>query len=301
MLQAARSLPDGIDSAFGRGYAPRTLSNIPSRMLSKAKLVQAKKLALKLMLSVGMLGCAMLVAARPSRAPSEKKAAHADVAAGKKLFERHCALCHGIDGKGGRGPSLNRARLSHAPDDAALKALIADGIPPVMPEGWLFDDNDLANLAAYVRSLGKIPPDTVPGDPGRGADVYAKTGCSGCHILDGAGAGYGPELTGIGERRNAAFLLKAITKPSATLPEDFMYVKATMPSGEAIEGIRANEDTFTIQIKDSGGKYHSLRKDELKELHKLRGETPMPSFEGILSASDMQDLVAYLASQRGKP
>jgi len=27
----------------------------------------------------------------------------------------------------------------------------------------------------------------------------------------------------------------------------------------------------------------------------------MPSFEGILSASDMQDLVAYLASQRGKP
>ena len=253
------------------------------------------------MLSAAVPGSAMLLAARPGRAPSEKKAVRADAAAGKKLFERYCALCHGIDGKGGRGPSLNRARLAHAPDDVALKALISDGIPPVMPEGWLFDDSDLANLVAYVRSLGKISPDPVPGDAARGADVYAKSGCSGCHILGGAGAGYGPELTGIGERRNAAFLLKAVTKPAATLPEDFMLVKATTSSGEAIEGIRANEDTFTIQIKEPSGKFHSLRKDELKELHKLRGETPMPSFEGILSASDTQDLVAYLASQRSKP
>ena len=253
------------------------------------------------MLSAGVPGSAMLMAARPGRAPSEKNPARADAAAGKKLFERHCAMCHGIDGKGGRGPSLNRPRLAHAPDDVALKALIADGIPPVMPEGWLFDDNDLANLVAYVRSLGKISPDPVPGDATKGAGVYAKSGCSGCHILDGAGAGYGPELTGIGERRNAAFLLKAVTKPAATLPEDFMFVKATTASGEVIEGIRANEDTFTIQIKDPGGKFHSLRKDELKELHKLRGETPMPSFEGILSPSDVQDLVAYLASQRSKP
>ena len=67
-----------------------------------------------------------------------------------------------------------------------------------------------------------------------------------------------------------------------------------------MDGIRANEDTFTIQIKDSGGRYHSLRKEELKDLRKLRGESPMPAFEGILSAADMQDLVAYLASQREK-
>src|SRR5579863_534215 len=98
MLPVARSLRDGIDSVWSRGYAPRTLSNIPSRMLSKVKLVRAKKLALLVL--GGVLGSAILTTARPGRAPSEKKAAHADVAAGKKLFERHCALCHGIDGKG---------------------------------------------------------------------------------------------------------------------------------------------------------------------------------------------------------
>ncbi len=260
--------------------------------------MQAKKLTL--MVLGGLLSAGMLTAAWPGRPPSEKKSPRADAAVGKRLFERHCALCHGIDGKGGRGPALNRARLAHAPDDAALKTVIAEGIPPNMPEGWFLNDEDVANLAAYVRSLSKIPPDPVPGNAARGASVYAKSGCSGCHVVDGAGAGYGPELTGIGDRRSAAFLQKTISKPAAVLPEDFLLVKATTASGETIEGIRANEDSFTIQIKDSDGHYHSLRKQDLTELRKLRGETPMPSFEGILSATELQDLVAYLASQRGK-
>jgi cytochrome c oxidase cbb3-type subunit III len=266
-------------------------------MLRKVKLVLGRKVTLLLL--GGLFSSAMLAAAWPGQT-ALKKSTRADAAAGKRLFERHCALCHGIDGKGGRGPALNRVHLAHAPDDTTLKAVIADGIPPNMPEGWFLNDEDVANLAAFVRSLSKIPSDPVPGDVARGAGVYTKSGCSGCHITAGAGVGYGPELTGIGERRSVTFLQKAISKPVAVLPEDFLLVKATTGSGETVEGIRANEDTFTIQIKDSGGHYHSLRKQDLTELKKLRGETPMPSFEGILSAAEMQDLVAYLASQRGK-
>jgi cytochrome c oxidase cbb3-type subunit 3 len=268
-------------------------------MLPKVKLVQGKKLTLLVL--GGVLGSGLLTAARPGQTTAVKKPALADAAAGKRLFERHCALCHGIDGKGGRGPALNRSKLPHAPDDMALKTVIAEGIPPNMPEGWFLDDEDVANLAAFVRSLSKIPSDPVQGDVARGASVYAKSGCSGCHIADGSGVGYGPELTGIGGRRSAAFLLKAISKPGSELPEGFLLVKATTASGEIIEGTRVNEDSFTIQIKDAGGHFHSLRKQELKELSKLRGETPMPSFEEILSTAEMRDLVAYLASQRGKP
>ena len=230
---------------------------------------------------------------------SEKKSPPADSAAGKKLFERHCALCHGIDGKGGRGPALNRVRLSRAPDDAALKSLIADGIPLIMPEGWLFDDDDLTNLAAYVRSLNRVPADPVPGDSRHGAEVYARSGCSTCHILAGAGTGYGPDLTGIGERRSPAFLKRAISKPADGIPEDFLFVRALTASGQTIEGVRANEDTFTIQIKDASGHFYSFQKAELTDLRKLRGETPMPAFESVLTPGDLQDLVAFLAVQRG--
>jgi putative heme-binding domain-containing protein len=224
----------------------------------------------------------------------------ADLAAGKRTFERHCALCHGIDGKGGRGPNLNRARLVHAPDDAALKGVISEGIPPEMPGAWLLSEEDVANVAAYVRAMGKIPADPLPGDPGRGAGVYAKSGCAGCHIVGGAGSGFGPDLSEVGDRRSAAYLRGAITKPSASLPEGFLYVKAVTATGEAIEGIRANEDTFSIQIRDASGRFHSLRKQELKDLQKLRGQSPMPAYEGILDRAALDDLVAYLAVQRAK-
>jgi cytochrome c oxidase cbb3-type subunit III len=262
------------------------------------KTVKGKTLLL--LLSGGLLGFGLLAPARPEQTPAAKKSAHADTVAGKRLFERHCVLCHGIDGKGGRGPALNRVKLPHAPDDTALKGVITDGIPPDMPQGWFLSDDDVANLAAFIRSLSKLPSDPVPGDAARGAAVYAKSGCGACHIKDGVGVGYGPDLTGIADLRSAAFLRKAISQPASVLPEDFLLVKVTTASGETIQGIRANEDSFTIQIKDSAAHYHSLRKDELKELTKLRGESPMPAFEGILSPADMQDLVAYLASQRGK-
>ena len=169
-----------------------------------------------------------------------------------------------------------------------------------MPEGWFFSEEDIANVAAYVRSLGKVPSDPLPGDPARGAAVYGNSGCAGCHIVAGAGSGFGPDLSEVGDRRSAAYLRRTVLKPSASLPEGFLFVRAVTAAGQTIEGIRANEDTFSIQIKDASGRFHSLRKQELKDLQKLRGQSPMPAYEGALDAAAIDDLVAYLAAQRAQ-
>jgi putative heme-binding domain-containing protein len=224
----------------------------------------------------------------------------ADPAAGKKLFESQCALCHGQTGTGGRGPSLNRAKLNHAPDDEALWGVIAGGIEPEMPGAWQLNPHEVHSVAAYVRSLGALPPETLPGDPTRGERVYQSKGCAGCHVVAGKGEGYGPELTDIGTRRNGAHLRQAILKPATLLPEGFLYVTAVTQTGATIRGIRVNEDSFNIQIKDARGQFHSLAKSELKDVKRLRGETPMPSFEGSLGQAELDDLVAYLASLKGK-
>jgi cytochrome c oxidase cbb3-type subunit 3 len=80
------------------------------------------------------------------------------------------------------------------------------------------------------------------------------------------------------------------------MPEGFLLVEATTLAGDKIKGIRVNEDTFSIQIKDATGQFHSLSKQDLKELQKLRGETPMPSYEAVFNTYELDDLVAYLAS-----
>ena len=223
-----------------------------------------------------------------------------DLTAGRKIFESQCALCHGQTGGGGRGPALNRPKLERAPDDEALRKLVSEGRGD-MPGAWQLHPDEVAGVAAFVRTLGALPPEAVPGDPARGARTYAARGCAGCHMVAGQGAGFGPELTAIGARRSAAFLRQTILNPVATLPEGFLYVSAVPRSGRAVAGIRINEDSFTIQLLDTAGRYHSFRKSELRSLRHLERETPMPSYAGQIPAVDLDDLVAYLASLKGKP
>ncbi len=223
-----------------------------------------------------------------------------DPAAGRKIFESQCSICHGQTGEGARGPSLQRVTLPKAPDDAALRRVIGNGIEPEMPAAWLLNPYEVASVALYVRSLGTVKPEPVTGDPVRGKAVYDRTGCAGCHIVSGQGKGYGPELTDIGARRSAAFLKQTLLNPAGSLPEGFLEVTVVTGAGEAVRCLRVNEDSFTIQCRDRAGQFHSFRKSELKSLERLSGRTPMPSFARLSTAADLDDLVAYLAALRGK-
>jgi putative heme-binding domain-containing protein len=221
------------------------------------------------------------------------------ISSGKALFETHCALCHGIGGKGSRGPSLTRSKLDRAPDDEALKRVISNGLGAEMPAFWFLPDPDVANLVVYVRDLGKQPQEPVTGDASAGARVYEKSRCAACHVLAGEGTAFGPELTEIGSKRSPAHLRESIVKPAAAVPEGFLMVEAKPKQGAAVRGVRLNEDTFTIQIRDAAGKPQSFRKADLADLKKLRGESPMPAYAN-LSAADLDDLVAFLASKGKK-
>ena len=110
-----------------------------------------------------------------------------------------------MGGKGGRGPGLTRPKLKHAPDEAALSAVILRGIPGTeMPGSWQLHPRQAASVAAYVRSQGTVAPESLPGDPARGERVFQAQGCASCHIIPGEGSGLRPELTEIRSRRRAA-------------------------------------------------------------------------------------------------
>ena len=136
-----------------------------------------------LVMLIAILRSPSTTVAVPPPSSVQANATGADATAGKQLFERHCALCHGIEGKGGRGPGLNRVQLAHAPDDTALKSIISDGISPDMPAGWFLTDEDVANLAAYVRSFSKIPSEPLPGDTVSVRHTAEPTNCRPCGLF----------------------------------------------------------------------------------------------------------------------
>src|SRR5579871_1569687 len=128
----------------------------------------------------------------------QSQASPDDLAAGEHFYRTECAYCHGPHGEGGRGTTLARPRLLHAPDDTALLGVIENGITDKeMPAHW-FAPNELRQLAAYVRTLGRAEQQKIVGDPRRGSNLYAGKGnCSRCHTIGGHGGALGPDLTDI--------------------------------------------------------------------------------------------------------
>ena len=265
------------------------------------------------MIAMRCVPLSVLLISLASVAPSFATAqtATADLSQGKRLFEALCSRCHGIDGTGEEGPNLARPNLTRAADDEALRRIIQDGLPDRgMPRVRRTTTEEADQLVAYVRSLGRVAQVPVPGTPERGATLYRQLGCASCHIVNGVGGSFGPELSDIGVHRSLSYLRRSVLEPGAALPKDvlavpargfneFLPVKIVTRDGREVRGVRVNEDSFTTQLRDGRNQFHSFRKAEVRELDKEFGRSLMPGYRDRLSPAGLDDLAAYLSSLGG--
>lgn len=233
---------------------------------------------------------------------------------GAKLFQAHCAACHGQKGEGGTGPTLATPKLIRADSEASLFKIIREGIAGTEMPGTRVEAEQLKNLAAYVRSLGQLQNEKNIGDAERGKKLYFSKGeCASCHAINGEGSAYAPDLSEIGLRRGRQHLMTSLLAPQADVPksylqlragtaitDNFLLVRVVTKDGKKISGVRVNEDTFTIHLREISGRVHSFFKSELLELHKDWGKSSMPSYRKILEHDELIDVVAYLVSLRGE-
>lgn len=224
-----------------------------------------------------------------------------DLARGKKLFLGSCTYCHGPTGDGGKGADLSRQELVRAKTDGDLARIIEVGIPGTeMPSAWHMTRREVTQVAAYVRTLAKVDIQAVAGDVNKGRSLYARHGCANCHTLklDGVFTGglMGPDLSSIGLKRNGGYLRESLTDPAASLPEGFVPVKVVTQAGRTINGRITQDDTFAIVVRDLVGNNHAMLKKDVKSITRDPKSSPMPSFKDKLSSTELDDLVAYLAS-----
>jgi cytochrome c oxidase cbb3-type subunit 3 len=220
---------------------------------------------------------------------------------GKTIFRSNCAFCHGLTAQGGRGPSLISSALLQGAADEAIRAIITRGVPGTTMPAFDFQKDDLDNLVQYLHSFsgGRAKSSEKPtGDTAAGQLVYSRNGCANCHRIGNSGSVYGPELTRIGAGRSLEYLRESVVNPSADIADNYGGVTVVTKEGRKVSGVRVNEDTFTVQIRKPDQAFALFDKSEVKEvIHETK--SMMPAYDR-LSATDLQNLLAYLETLRGQ-
>ena len=82
------------------------------------------------------------------------------------------------------------------------------------------------------------------------------------------------------------------------MPINYRAIQVVLKSGQAVTGIRLNEDDLSIQLRDAGDNLRSYMKDNVRE---IRHDKPsmMPPYGTALDKKALEDLVAYLNSLKG--
>jgi len=152
----------------------------------------------------------------PSSDASTQSAQSTQVEEGRKLFAVSCSSCHGLNGQGtDQAPSLIGVGAAAVDFQVGTGRMPAQQPGPQMPaKKPVFNEREIAALAAYVASLGPGP--AIPGreeyDPAglsdaeiaEGGELF-RTNCASCHNVSGKGGAltwgkFAPNLQQTSER-----------------------------------------------------------------------------------------------------
>lgn len=240
--------------------------------------------------------------------------------AGEYEFRINCALCHGLGAKGGgRGPDLTRRHKKYAHSDEEMFQIISSGIPgTAMPangtngQGVGMTDREIWQIIAYLRSQEVKTSAKPRGNATHGKELfYGDANCSLCHMVEGKGGRFGPDLTGVAGSRTREAIIDSVRDPSRRLawglteaskefPQEYETVTVVTSDGKQIKGVTLNEDSFSVQMMDMSGNLHLLDKSKLRSFQKTR-ESAMPKYtSAVLSDKDLDDVVAFLEALGAK-
>ncbi|MGN6256254.1 MAG: cytochrome c [Solirubrobacterales bacterium] len=194
----------------------------------------------------------------------------ADTARGRTLFIQKCGVCHTLAQAGTTaqvGPNLDDAFAAAREEgndsdtvEGVVKAQVefprpSTGDPRVSMPRDVVTGQDLEDVAAYVGEWAGVPgaePPKVAGGPG--AQVFANSGCGGCHTLKAAGTGgvTGPNLDEVLPSQSEAMIHESIVDPNAKIAKG--YPPNVMPQNfEQLLSAKEIEDLVKYLAESTGG------------------------------------------------
>lgn len=176
--------------------------------------------------------------------------------------------------------------------------------------GWASTDSTVQDIfdrfkpdELRERTLGlKIDAAAIlrlQGDPIRGAKLLTAEGklasCQACHLIQGQGRHFGPDLSRIGAQQSPAQILESILEPSKTVVPLYRPTVVTGRDGTSQFGFVRARGINEIVLSGPGGTSMKVKIAEIaKEETQLTSLMPEGLLQG-LTPQEAADVLAYLA------
>ncbi len=151
------------------------------------------------------------------------------------------------------------------------------------------------------QTLGSgFNPQTVldlPANAARGRDLFLGAAqCARCHVCGGVGRGFGPDLTGVGQKYPRAQLLEQIRFPSQVIAPEFKTVNLTLRDGEMLSGFILERNAADLVLRDETLSNHRVKLSDVQATTESALSAMPEDLLAPLTAQEAADLLKYLTA-----
>jgi cytochrome c oxidase cbb3-type subunit III len=222
-----------------------------------------------------------------------------NVQRGQTKFKQSCAVCHGIEARGGTGPNLLESFLvRHDENGNLIGPVIQEGRPGKgMPPFPLMTPADISDIVAFLHARLEVDFNVDAGGPVGGYSLkqlltgnaeagkqyfYGAGKCAMCHSPTG-------DLAGIATKYSPADLEARFLYP----PDDHVTATVSLSSGKKADGKLLHLDAFYVAILSEDGWYRSWPLQDVK----VQVKDPLTGHLDLLhkyTDKDIHNVFAYL-------
>jgi len=224
-------------------------------------------------------------------------------------------------------PAAERPRFFRAFDflvgpekEAALTALAADAalspeekakeVAPRQGKGGQAPPPSVNKMEAPTSDAGNKPASApfppldqllaMPANAAKGQLMFMSR-CGMCHLVNGRGFDFGPDLSEIGSKLGKDGLIDSILNPSNGISHGFEGTEVVLTNGRKLLGIIISDadDGITLKIKE--GRPKDIAKTDIAKATKLDKSLMPQDITKGMTAQQLVDVVAYLFSLKAPP